>query len=196
MDSEVSRAHALRRSAAAVAAVLAGAAAIGTSRAHAASPSPAQDGRILKFGLLVEDLQSAFYADALARGALRGELEEFATVVGGHEREHAAFIRKVLGRSAGRTHRFGFGAATRTPKQFASTAVALEDLGLAAYNAQAPNLTPAVLAAAARIVSVEARHAAWIRDLSGKNPAPRAADLPKAAAAVTAALNRTHFVKS
>ena len=35
--------------------------------------------------------------------------------------------------------------------------------------------TPA-LKAAARIVSVESRHAAWIRDLRGMNPAPTAAE--------------------
>jgi hypothetical protein len=29
---------------------------------------------------------------------------------------------------------------------------------------------------AARIVAVEARHAAWLRDIGGKHPAPRAAD--------------------
>ena len=74
--------------------------------------------------------------------------------------------------------------------------MALEDLGVAAYNGQARLSAPGALAAAARIVSVEARHAAWIRDLTGKNPAPSPVDLPKAAAAVTAALNRTHFVKA
>jgi hypothetical protein len=32
------------------------------------------------------------------------------------------------------------------------------------------------LRAAARIVSVESRHAAWIRDLRGMNPAPDASE--------------------
>ena len=40
------------------------------------------------------------------------------------------------------------------------------------------NLTPTTLAAAARIVSVEARHAAWARALAGKDPAPVAVDVP------------------
>lgn len=162
----------------------------------ASSPSPAQDVQILKFALLLEDLHSAFYAASLAQGSLSGELRDFAEVVGSHERQHAAFIRNVLGAKAGRPPRFDFGDAVRKPRRFASTAVALEDLGVAAYNAQAPNLTPSALATAGRIVSVEARHAAWIRDLTGRNPAPRAVDLPKAAAAVTAALNQTHFIKS
>ena len=63
-----------------------------------------------------------------------------------------------------------------TPERFEPTALKLEDLGVAAYNAQAPNLTKAALAAAARIVSVEARHAAWIRDVRGHDA--RAATRP------------------
>ena len=55
---------------------------------------------------------------------------------------------------------------------------ALEDTGVALYNGQAGNLTPASLAAAAEIVSVEARHAAWARDLAGEIPAPVATDTP------------------
>lgn len=193
----IPRTQALRRAAIAVSALWAGDAAFGRLTAEAGtSPSPAQDVQILKFALLLEELQAAFYAGALAHGSLRGELRDFADVVGSHERQHAAFIRTALGAKAGKTPRFGFGDAVRTPKRFAATAVALEDLGVAAYNAQAPNLTPGALAAAGRIVSVEARHAAWIRDLTGQNPAPRAADLPMAAAAVTAALNDLHFVKS
>ena len=49
----------------------------------------------------------------------------------------------------------------------------LEDLAVATYNGQAVNLTPASLKAAARIVSVEARHAAWIRSIVGEVPATR-----------------------
>ena len=64
------------------------------------------------------------------------------------------------------------------PKRFARTAIRLEELGLAAYNGAATSLTPDALADAARIVSVEARHAAWIRDIAGANPAPRAAEPP------------------
>jgi hypothetical protein len=181
----------------AVGGLLAGEAVLGRATALAASsPSPSQDVQILEFALLLEDLQAAFYAAALAHGSLSGELREFADVVGSHERQHAAFIRTVLGAKAAKPPRFGFGEAVRTPKRFAATAVALEDLGVAALNGQAPNLTPGALAAAARIVSVEARHAAWIRDLSGQNPAPRAVDLPLSATAVTAALNKLHFVKS
>jgi rubrerythrin len=159
-------------------------------------PSPAQDVQILKFALLFERLQAAFYTEAVARKKLRGELRQFAKVVGAHEREHAAFVKKVLGRSAPRKARFHFGNATGDPAAFARAAIKLEDLGVALYNGQAPNLTKPTLAAAAKILSVEARHAAWIRDIVGQEPAPRASDPGATAAEVTKALNRTGFLVS
>jgi Ferritin-like domain len=159
------------------------------------APSAKQDAAILRFGLLVEDLQAAFYADALDRGALSGELLEFARVVGRHERAHAAHIREALGAGAPTAPRFDFGEASAGPTNFARTAIKLEDLGLAAYNGAATSLTAATLADAARIVSVEARHAAWIRDLAGELPAPRAADRAISAREAKAAIDRTGFVR-
>ena len=62
----------------------------------------------------------------------------------------------------------------------------LEDTAVAAYNGQAVNLTKPVLKAAATIVSVEARHAAWIRDIVGQPAAPQATDQAGDRAAGTA----------
>ena len=92
--------------------------------------------------------------------------------------------------------RFDFGEATRDPEEFRDTAVAIEDLAVAAYNGQAGNLTKGALEAAAKIVSVEARHAGWIRAIAGMNPAPDATEAAKTAAEVTAAVNNTGFVRS
>ncbi len=160
------------------------------------APSPAQDVQILNFALLLEYLEAAFYKEALARGKLKGELRQFAETVGAHERAHVAFIRKALGTKARRKPSFDFRGTTRNARTFAKTALALEDTGVAALNGQAPNLTKGTLAAAAKIVSVEARHAAWIRDILELNPAPRASDQPMTAKQATAALNRTRFVRS
>lgn len=163
--------------------------------AHSA-PSPAQDARVLNLVLLLEHLEAEFYADAIRRGSLTGELRQFARVVGAHERAHVAFISKALGKAARKEPTFSFGNATRDPAKFTAAALALEDLGVAAYNGQAANLTKPTLAAAARIVSVEARHAAWIRFIAGESPAPGPTDQPATAAKVTAAVRRTKFVKS
>lgn len=56
----------------------------------------------------------------------------------------------------------------RNKHEFRATSIALEDTGVAVYNVQGPNLTKPTLAVAGMIVSVEARHAAWIRRITGK----------------------------
>ena len=89
-----------------------------------------------------------------------------------------------------------FGKATTDPDAFVAAALALEDTGVAAYNGQATNLTAGALAAAARIVSVEARHAAWIRSIVGKSPAADATDSPMTAAQVLKAVRKTGFLRS
>jgi rubrerythrin len=129
-------------------------------------------------------------AEAVDRGALSGELLQFAQVVGNHEVAHAAHIRKVLGAKAPRPTSFDFGDVTSDPAGFTRAAIDLEDLGVGAYNGLATTMTTDTLADAARIVSVEARHAAWIRDLAGKVPAPHAQDIPLSARQATAALRR------
>ncbi|MBV9415336.1 MAG: ferritin-like domain-containing protein [Solirubrobacterales bacterium] len=140
--------------------------------------SPATDHEILTFGLLIEQLQAAFYAAALQGGKLTGEARQFAQVVGAEEAAHVKYFVDALGPSAGTTPRFRFGDAATDPAKFIATAVSLEEAGLGVYNGQAVNLTPKTLAAAARVVSVEARHAAWARALAGKDPAPVAVDVP------------------
>ena len=157
-------------------------------------PSPAQDAEILNFALLLEHVQAGLYADALRRKALSGELREFAETVGAHERAHIAFIRKALGDKARKPPKLDFGEDTATAESFTEVALKLEDLGVSAYNAQAPNLTKGALAAAARIVSVEARHASWIRSIAGVTPAPDAAEPPASAARVAATLKGSGYV--
>ena len=161
----------------------------------ASAPSAKQDAEILRFALTVEDLQAAFYVDAVKQGALRGEMLEFARTVGGHERAHAAHVRKLLGAGAPAPKSFAFGDTNTTPEAFANAAIELEELGLAAYNGAATSLTADALADASRIVSVEARHASWIRDIVGQNPAPRAVDRPVSAGDAQAALAKTGFVR-
>jgi hypothetical protein len=163
--------------------------------ATTATPSARQDRQILNYALLLEYLQATFYAEALSQGRLKGELREFADVVGGHEQAHVAFLKKALGARARRKPAFHFGAATRNPQKFVITAQALEDAGVAAYNGQAANVTRPTLAAAINIVSVEGRHAAWIRDIAGVAPAPYAADAGAAPNEITAKLRSLGLVR-
>ena len=185
------RVEVLERAVVAGGALLAGGVLItGLPRLATSAPSAKQDTEILNFALLIEQLQAAFYAESLAHGRLRGQLRQFAQVVVGHERAHRKFVESALGSKAHRPPRFRFGETTSDPAKFLAAAVALEDTALAAYNGQGPNLTAPTLGAAARIVSVEARHAAWARVLAGQNPAPVAVDEPASEAEARAALKR------
>jgi rubrerythrin len=148
----------------------------GLPRLATSAPSAAQDAEILGFALEIERLQEAFYAEALSSLDPDGELGKFTRVVGGHERAHREFIEKALGGDAKPAGEFDFGDSLSDSQSFLDAAVALEETAVAAYNGQATNLTPKSLAAAARIVSVEARHASWARGLAGENPAPRGSD--------------------
>jgi hypothetical protein len=159
-----------------------------------AAPSAAQDRRIFQYALVLEELQAAFYSEALARGGLQGDLREFAQVVGAHERAHVAFLRKVLGRAAGSAHSFHFGDDTSNAERFGVAAHKIENLGVAAYNGQGAKLTADAMEHAAEIVSVEGRHAGWIGALLGEPPAPRAADPGLAANTVLAQLKASGYL--
>jgi len=164
--------------------------------ARAASPSAAQDRQIFNFALLLEYLQAAFYTAAVEHGHLRGEVRQFGEIVSGHERAHVAYLRKALGSDARPRPRFNFGCATRSERAFVKAAVLLENTGVLAYNGQAANLTKPALAAAAEIVSVEGRHAAWISDLAGEPPAPHAADVGAPSAEVVRRLQSLGFLRT
>jgi hypothetical protein len=148
----------------------------GLPKLASGAPSPSQDAAILNFALTLEYLESSFYTEAIAKGALSGEALAFAKVVKSHEDAHVAFLKKALGAKAGSKPTFDFKDTTSDQMKFIATSIALEDTGVGAYNGQGQNLTKATLGAAAMIVSVEARHAAWIRDIAAKLPAPDAFD--------------------
>jgi rubrerythrin len=165
-------------------------------RLAASAASPAQDQKILNFALQLEYMEAAFYADAFAKGKFTGDLLEYVSVVRRHEEAHVAFLEKALGGKAGKEPKFDFGDATSDRGKFIAAAIALEEAVIAAYNGQAANLTKETLAAAGTIVSVEARHAGWIRAIAGKDPAPNATDQPKTAAEIQAYVDQTGFIRS
>jgi Ferritin-like domain len=154
-----------------------------------ALPSKAQDARILQLVLQLEYTQVAFYEQALQSARLHGELREFARTALVHERAHLAVLKGALGTKAGPRPTFDFGSAVRDPDEFKQTAIKLEDIAIAGYNGQATNLTAGTLAAAAKIVSVEARHASWVRTLAGEVAAPEAVDKPMTAKQVADGLH-------
>jgi hypothetical protein len=161
----------------------------------AGRPSRGQDVQILNFLLILEELQVAFYDAALRRGVLRGELLRFARTVGPQEREHVGFLRNRLGRESRAVPKLDVREATSDAAHFRAAAMQLEEATAAAYIGQGASLTSAAMQNAARIVAVEARHAAWIRDLAGTNPAPRAADAARSADDILADLRHKGFLQ-
>ena len=122
-------------------------------------------------------------------------MAEQARIVGAHERAHVKSFREVLGSRAVKRPRFDFRGATEDADAFRKTAVAFEDLAVAAYKAQAPLIQRrAFLVPALAIHSVEARHAAWIRRLAGETPAADAFDEPRSKRSTLAIVADTHFV--
>jgi rubrerythrin len=198
--SATSRRDVVRRGALVLAGLAGGAGAgafrrsVAAAAAGVAHPSPAQDRAIFNFALLLEYLQAAFYTAAVKDAKLTGDVRRFAEVVSEHERAHVAYLRKALGKHARPQPNFDFGDATRSESAFLQAAVLLENTGVLAYNGQAANLTKPALAAAAEIVSVEGRHAAWVSALAGQPPAPRAADVGLASPEVVSKLRSTGFL--
>jgi hypothetical protein len=190
------RAELVQRGAVGGSIILGGSALLAWAPASAGSaPSPSLDREIFQFALQLEYLQAAFYAAAVDAASLRGEVLEFAETVARHEQEHVDFLRNALGSAAKAAPQFDFGDATRRERRFIEAAVLLENTGVAAYNGQAANLTKKSLAAAAQIVSVEGRHAAWASAIAGSQPAPRAVDPGATAQAVAKTLKTTGFVR-
>jgi hypothetical protein len=182
-----------RAAAGAGAVTVVGVVAGGLPRLAASEPSREQDRSILEWLLQVEYVQAAFYDAVERRGALRGVPGEFAARVGRQERAHVEALKRALGPGAPERPEFDFGDAASDPERFVETAVELEELAVAAFNGQIPNLTRPRVMMAMRIVSVEARHVGWARDLAGRNPAPQPADRAATPPETRAALEATGF---
>jgi rubrerythrin len=129
---------------------------------------------VLNYAYALEQLEADFYTRvaALSNGAaLLGTDFAYFQQVAKHEQIHRDFFKAALTRDAsgqvlrGLTPKYP--AATFTDRtNILATAKAFEDLGVAAYNGAGKLIKKAdYLVIAGQIVSVEARHAAYIRDL-------------------------------
>jgi rubrerythrin len=166
-----------------------GGAAAGPYVARALAQENASDVAVLDFALGLETLEAAFYAAALKTGKLSGEVKTLATEFGKHETTHVDTITQLIDQLGGKASKTTLGKiAVRDQADFLKMAVALEDLGVGAYNGAAPAIqTPDILAAAGSIVQTEARHAAALRFRAGLDPAPDAFDRALTTAEVQAA---------
>jgi rubrerythrin len=177
------------------------AAAAGAAAVFGGLASPARgavskgDVAILNYALSLEYLQAAFYTETERLGAVTGKAARAVRVVGAVERAHVKAFRDLLGANAIKRPTFDFHGTTEDQQAFLKTAVAFEDLAVAAYKGQAHLIeSDAVLAAAVSIHSVEARHAAWMRHLFGIRPAATPFDEAKPKAEILKIVRSTKFV--
>ena len=165
----------------------------------AVTRATAGDVDILNFALTLEYLEAAFYAEAVSMGKLMGEPKMFAKVVAKDEDAHVTFLKGALGSKAVKKPKFDFQGTTGKQATFLSTAMALEDTGVSAYAGAAPMIAnKKTLAAALSVHSVEARHAAWVRQIIGHggspSPAPSAFDPARSKAEVLKVVTGTKFI--
>ena len=130
---------------------------------------------ILNYAYLLEQLEAAYYSKVVAtmsgKSSGMAMTMEYLTDIRNHEVAHREFFKAVLGKNAIPELKFNFSSVNfSSMKSVLNTAKAFEDLGVSAYNGAGPYLrNAAYLTAAGKIVSVEARHAALIRELLDKN---------------------------
>ncbi|MBA3748005.1 MAG: ferritin-like domain-containing protein [Solirubrobacterales bacterium] len=136
---------------------------------------------ILNYALTLEYLEAEFYTlGAKQVKGLSGDEMKLVKELRDNEDEHvdalAATVKK-LGGKAVKKPTFNFGGAFGGRAVFLKTANTLEDAGVSAYNGAGPLIESGeVLGAAGSIVQIEARHAALIRLVRNKPPAPLAFD--------------------
>jgi hypothetical protein len=124
---------------------------------------------ILNYAYALEQLEYAFYAQVIATpyGGMSAMERAILTDIRDHEKAHRDFFRAALGGAAIPMLNANFGAVNFGDRgSVLTTARVFEDLGVSAYNGAGKLLSDGNnLATAGKIVSVEARHAAIIREL-------------------------------
>jgi len=127
------------------------------------------DAGILNFAYALEQLEAAFYikVNSSFYTNISSDEQQILTDIMNHEVAHRDFFKAALGSSAIKTLTFDFSSIDFTSRAAVlGTAKALEDTGVSAYNGAGKYIQSAdYLTLAGKIVSVEARHAAAIRDL-------------------------------
>jgi hypothetical protein len=127
------------------------------------------DTGVLNYAYALEQLEAAFYTQVVASfyaGASADE-QTILTDIRNHEVTHRDFLKAALGASAIADLAVDFSTINFGDRaSVLGAAKTFEDLGVSAYNGAGQLLTDANnLLTAGKIVSVEARHAAAIRDL-------------------------------
>ncbi|MGI9034931.1 MAG: ferritin-like domain-containing protein [Pyrinomonadaceae bacterium] len=127
------------------------------------------DTGILNYAYALEQLEAAFYTQVVSTpfGQMTSAERAILTDIRDHEITHREFLKTALGKKAIPGLQVNFTSINFNSRESVlGTAKTFEDLGVSAYNGAGQLLKNAnFLLLAGKIVSVEARHAATIRDL-------------------------------
>ncbi|WP_426329936.1 ferritin-like domain-containing protein [Pedobacter sp. R-06] len=124
---------------------------------------------VLNYAYALEQLEAAFYVKVASAppASFTAAQKAYFQDIQFHEIAHREFFKAALGTAAIGSLEVDFSSIDFTSStSVLGTAMAFEDLGVSAYNGAGPRLKSATyLLLAGKIVSVEARHAAYVRDL-------------------------------
>jgi hypothetical protein len=127
---------------------------------------------VLNYAYALEQLEAAFYiqvanSNTQFTGANAAAKKAYFQDIQFHEIAHREFFKAALTTSAIGSLEVDFSSIDFTSEaSVLAAAMAFEDLGVAAYNGAGPRIKTGIyLTLAGKIVSVEARHAAYVRDL-------------------------------
>lgn len=127
------------------------------------------DTGILNYAYALEQLEAAFYTQVMATpfSGITAMESEYLRDIRDHEVAHREFFKNALGSNRISDLEVNFSSINFSSRDSVlATAKAFEDLGVSAYNGAGKLLASAdYLLLAGKIVSVEARHAAVIREL-------------------------------
>ncbi len=170
----LSRRHLLKWSGVGASLVVAGSVLpnFGISAALAADLGEGDKG-VLNYAYALEQLEAAFYTQVIDSpySGITEDETAILTDIRDHEIAHRDFLEEALAEGAIPALEVDFSAVDFTSRESVlTTARTFEDLGVGADNGAGKLIeNPDYLLAAGRIVSVEARHAAAIRDLLQMN---------------------------
>lgn len=175
--------------------------AAGTPVAATSAADFSSDLDVLNYALTLEHLEYAFYRDGvgqyqLGQDAFGHDIAKRLTEIRDHEKAHVDTLTKVIKGMNGTpvaeaTYDFGYTDA----KSFLTTAAALENTGVSAYDGAGHYLMNAdLLTAAGGIVAVEARHASYLNLITGTVPFPSSFETAKTKAEILAIAGP--FIKS